>query len=523
MPVEERRVIEYALQICSALGAAHKEGIIHRDIKPHNILIDKQDNLKVTDFGIAKSVTSKIIKSGQVIGSVYYVSPEQAKGEEIDIRSDIYSFGIVMYEMLTGQLPYTGEKSVAVALKHINEQIKPPKQLNADISESINRIILKATSKDKNDRYESIEELKKDLTLSLVDKSGNFVNIKETKSSSFLPINLRKSKIWKTAVIAVMLVLLTLAGVFGGNALFSNTQIQPVQTAFYKLPSLIGMSFDEAKNVLEGMGYTVTALYINSDKAAEGTVMEQSPEAGSGMQAQDTILLTVSAGPEVVYMPNLVGLTETEAIKVIEDMGLKLAEKNYDIDNTVLAGTVISQVPIAESDILPDTEVNIVISSLPEKETGIVPQVVDTTLEQAAENLSEAGFLNIYVYMDDSDKEPGVVISQSPEQGLPSQFDVDIDLKISRFTDEQFIGLLNEEIKITEMGSKVKIVYEDTAGNINVNYVSREMLADPGDLLLSMEMSARTGGTKKIKVYVNKILSYEYSIYFFERNVSDAG
>ena len=279
--LSESKAVEYALQICSALGAAHKEGIIHRDIKPHNILIDTQDKLKVTDFGIAKSVTAGISKSGQVIGSVYYVSPEQAKGEVLDQRSDIYSLGIVMYEMLTGRLPYTGEKSVSVALKHINEKITPPKQLNEQISESLNKIILKATSKDKSDRYENIEELKEDLTLSIIDKSGDLVDIKEHSTASMISINLKKSKIWKITVIAVTLLLLVAAGVFGGNALFSGAQVQPTQIAFYTLPSLVGMDVEDAKSILGEMGIGYSEVYMNNDTVEAGLIIEQSPEAGS--------------------------------------------------------------------------------------------------------------------------------------------------------------------------------------------------------------------------------------------------
>ena len=152
----EDEAVDIAIQVCDAIKYAHENNLIHRDIKSQNILLNTDGVVKVGDFGIAKMTTSATltIDGSNVLGSVHYMSPEQAMGNVVDHTTDIYSLGIVMYEMLTGQLPYTGEKSVAVALKHINEQIKPPKQLNADISESINRIILKATSKDKNDRYE---------------------------------------------------------------------------------------------------------------------------------------------------------------------------------------------------------------------------------------------------------------------------------------------------------------------------------------------------------------------------------
>ncbi len=519
----EEQAVEYSLQICSALSAAHKKGIIHRDIKPHNILMESDENLKVTDFGIAKSVASGISKSGQVIGSVYYVSPEQAKGEVLDQRSDIYSLGIVMYEMLTGRLPYTGEKSVSVALKHINERITPPKQINEGISDSINKIILKATSKDKHDRYESIDELKKDLTISLIDKSGEFVEITEHRAFNMISINLKKSKIWKITIIAVALLLLVAAGVFGGNALFAGSQAQPTQNVYYALPSLVGMDIESAKNILDDMGVGYSEVYDNDDTAEAGIIIEQSPDAGTNMQTQDAVVLTVSLGPEVIYMPNLIGMTETEAVSVIEDMGLIVAEKTYEIDETVIEGTVISQIPAAESDILTQAEVNLVISSEPEKETGTVPQVVDTTLEQAANIMSEAGFQNIYVYQEESEKEPGTIVSQSPEQGVAAQFDNDIDLHISMYDDLKYMAVLNEEITIEDIGSKVKIVYEEEIDDKIVNFKVHEIQADPGEIPLSLEMFALTGGVKKVKVFINKSLAYEFEIYFYDRSENIGG
>ncbi len=176
--LDEKDALLIAIQICAALSAAHKHGIIHRDIKPQNILLDKENNAKLTDFGIAKSInTTKQQMEKQVMGSVYYISPEQARNEAIDARSDIYSLGILLYEMLTGELPHTGEQTVSVALKHINEQLRPPSEINPSVSASLSNIVLKATSKNRKDRYRTADALKQDLTRALVDPSGEFVDI----------------------------------------------------------------------------------------------------------------------------------------------------------------------------------------------------------------------------------------------------------------------------------------------------------------------------------------------------------
>ena len=197
---------------------------------------------------------------------------------------------------------------MSVALKHINEQITPPKLVNENISDSINNIILKATSKNRNDRYESIEELKEDLARSLVDKSGSFVELREQSRPRLISINLRKSKIWKVTVIAVTLALLVTAGVFGGSALFSSTLVQPTQNVFYTLPSVTGMTIENARNIFNEQDISFSETYVNSDDVDANIVIDQSPEAGTNIQTQDSVVLTVSLGPEVIYMPNLVGI-----------------------------------------------------------------------------------------------------------------------------------------------------------------------------------------------------------------------
>ena len=218
--LDEKEAIQYAIQICSALSAAHKRGIIHRDIKPQNIMIDSDNRAKVTDFGIAKSLSARHEIEPQVIGSVYYISPEQAKGESVDTRTDIYSLGIMLYEMTTGELPYTGDQTVSVALKHINEQIIAPMQKNPSLSESINKIILKATSKNKRDRYRSMDAMRDDLVRALVDKSGEFIEL-AYQPRPILPVNLgefsRKFKIWKICVLAVLIVGVALTAYFSAE------------------------------------------------------------------------------------------------------------------------------------------------------------------------------------------------------------------------------------------------------------------------------------------------------------------
>lgn len=520
----EKQAIEYALQICSALSSAHKNGIIHRDIKPQNVLVTENDVAKITDFGIAKSVASHAEYDSQVIGSVYYVSPEQAKGEKVDQRTDIYSFGIMLYEMLTGELPYKGEKSVSVALKHINEQIIPPKRLNNEISESLNKIIIKATSKNKKDRYANIAELKKDLTLALVDKHGEFVEVNTNTIRKFSPINIRKNNIWKVAVITVTLAMLIVAGVFGGNAIFGTEQEQPITETLLRVPSTIGMNLIDAQEVLEELGLNVVIVYKNNDDLEEDTVMDQSPESGSKIFTEDSIMLTVSFGPQIVYMPNLHGMTEEEAKDALEDRGLIVEGITYEVSNQYHSGTVIGQEPAPESDMLEDSAVTFIVSKGPDEDKGTVPQVIDISLEQAIGTLDELGFVNTFVYQEPSDKEPGTVIGQSPQEGLSEPFERDIDLRISEYKDLEYVGTLDEVIEIADSGSKVKIVLEEDVGDFTTNFKIEELRdVEPGEKELYMQVESFSAGTKKVKVYINNDPPYEFSVSFAKRSEENEG
>ncbi|MBT3320224.1 MAG: protein kinase [Clostridia bacterium] len=521
--LSETKAVEYTIRICNALAVAHKNGIIHRDIKPHNVLIDENDNAKITDFGIAKSVTSKMRRDKQVIGSVYYVSPEQAKGDTMDQRSDIYSLGIVLYEMLTGELPYTGDKSIAVALKHINEKITPPIKKNSEISESINNIVIKATSKDIKDRYSSVSELKNDLVRSLVDKDGKFVDIREDEAELLKPRNLMKNRIWKIAILAFTSVVLTVALIIGGLAIFGTPAERSPLAAQLYIPNLVGQDIASATEALEAEGFGVAYQYESSDTVDFDIVIDQSPSSGDIAVKDDIVVLTVSTGPIIVFMPNLVGMTQNEALEVIEAMGLTVEDILEEVNEEALSGTVTSQVPTAESSILEETAVTIVIAKQSTEDDGIVPNMVDSLLEQAVSNLYDAGFINIFVFQDESEALPGTVLIQAPEHGEPAQFDRDIDLTISQFTDLINVGYLTDEIEIEDAESKVKIVFEETINDHLTNFIVREMLADVGTLTIDFEMRGLQGGIKKVKVFINNILAYEYDIIFIERSDNAEG
>ena len=508
----EREAVEYVLQVCSALSAAHIKGIIHRDIKPRNILMDHDGRVKITDFGIAQSVASIEQESSEAIGSVHYISPEQAKGERVDARTDIYSLGIMLYEMLTGTLPYTGDRTIAVALKHINEPLTPPIALCGDISMSVNNIILKATSKNKRDRYKSMAAMKSDLIRALIDPSGSFVDVPKRPEPMQKPqINTRKNLIWKVCILVVMAAVFAVAVIFGADVIASTTQQTSVA------PNTVGLSSDAAVDTLESKGFDVSILYQPSETIPEGFVVSQTPEASTSIALGSSVLLNVSSGPDDLLMPDVAGITLEEATVVIEEMGLVMDKITYKPTEDGDIGIVLSQSPLPGDIVEPGDVITLVISSEAVQENAVIPQVTDMMLDKAVGRLSESGFSSFFVYFDKESELPeGMVTSQKPEEGMQVLPDSDIDLWVSDYQSKPYTCHFEESIEITEKESKVKVVLEDTINGNIVNYIIFETSEDVGKYDIKRDIDFMASGEKNVKIYINNIETpYVFEVNFF--------
>jgi serine/threonine protein kinase len=497
--IGEKDAIQYAIQICAALSSAHKRGIIHRDIKPQNILIDQDNRAKVTDFGIAKSLTARHENESQVIGSVYYISPEQARGESVDARTDIYSLGIMLYEMTTGELPYIGDKTVSVALKHINEQIIEPIQKNTSLSQSINKIILKATSKNKRDRYRTMDALRDDLVRAMVDNSGEFIDLPNhfTLTSSGRSVSLRKLKIWKICVLAGLIVGLGLAVFFGIQAI--NQATNETTT----IPDTSGLDMDAATGLLQDDGFTVYSSFESSETIPLGKVVTQSPSAGSQAHRGDAITLTVSSGPSDLLMPDVYDMSLEDATMTVEQMGLKVENVTYEDVTEVATGNVLAQSPEADSVVYKGDGVSLVVSgeNVP---SGLVPQIAGSLLNQAIPLLYDTGFNNCYVYEQESDLPEGTVTAQSPEQGIMTPFANEVTLWVSAYKDKKYTGKLTAAINVTENDTIMRIIVQDTLDGRIVDFV-QEMQPDVGVLNLDFDVRCMTSGQKTVKVLLNNV------------------
>lgn len=502
--IDETDAIRYAIQACSALSVAHRKGIIHRDIKPQNILVTKHGDIKVTDFGIAKSVSEDDEDEKQVIGSVYYVSPEQAKGDKVDIRTDIYSLGIVLYEMLTGVVPFTGDKTVAVALKHINEQITAPAEKNNLLSKSINNIVLKAISKSKKDRYQSMNAFKEDLVRALADPSGLFVNIpavninRDPKRSS----THKKNKVWKICILIVLIAVVMSIIVIGADVLYSS----PQET--FIVPKAMGINVALVEEQMKDNNLSVEITYESSETVREGFVINQTPESGSEVTGDTIVTLTVSSGPADLIMPDVYGLTLEEAEVYIQSMGLVIEDVIYELREGVDPGEVVSQIPEPGDVIMENDPVSLIVADELVQDSAVLPQMSDMLVDQAISLLYDKGFENCYVHQEESEMQEGTVIRQSPEQGLQTPFVSDIDLTISAYTTKEYAGSLHTVVEVPEKESKVKIVLTNTINGNTMNFVVLEQVADAGSLPINIDIESLDDGIKTVRILINNIEVY---------------
>lgn len=411
--------IKIALQVAKALECAHKNNIIHRDIKPQNILVTESGEIKVTDFGIAKSAdSSTITNTTSIIGSAHYLSPEQAKGTYIDCRADIYSFGIVLYEMVTGRLPFEGDSPVTIALKHLQEAPKPPKEINLSLPDSLNKLILKCIEKEPIKRYQSAKEIIVDLqkiqenpdivigqsesideqhtiVMSAIsdemekttfiskvqdddfedydededyeddedDDEGFFKrkNKSESKDSN------KKKKIMPVIISVILLLILGGAGYF-----FATSNM----TKEVKVPNIEGKKVEEAKKELEKLKLELEEVGTAKSDKPEGTIIEVNPKIGSTVKANSKIKVIVSGGEEKIKMPDFRDYEVSNIRQYLELQEFTNFNILEEYNDNVPYGYLITQNPAAKTEIKKDSKIEIVISKGPEVKLVEVSNVI---------------------------------------------------------------------------------------------------------------------------------------------------
>jgi eukaryotic-like serine/threonine-protein kinase len=448
-PAPIKVAIEYARNILAALAAAHKQGIVHRDIKPHNVLIGAEGRLKVTDFGIARSGASQMTEVGSIIGTAQYLSPEQARGAPVDQTSDLYSVGVVLYEMLTGQVPFTGDTPLEIAMKHLSEVPRPPSELRPEIPHDLDSVVLRALAKDPSERYQSAEEMDADLARVAeglpVDPETEEAATAVLSGSGLMaaaPTSVitrprpgepsrpappgrtppagyygyegpprRRRPVWPW----VLSVLLLAAA--AGAAWFAYTKIQD-QLAANKpvpVPLVEGLREPLAKTKIQEANLVASVTRESSADIKQGFVISQNPPAGDHLQRGGTVTITVSTGKPTVTVPSVVGKTRDDAVSTLVNEGLK-ADPVVLVPSNKPEGTVTGQEPAAGQTIIQGSRVRINVSSGPAAIN--VPSVIGLPFDQASAALQNQGFAVKRTNVE-SDQTADTVVDQSPSGTAP--------------------------------------------------------------------------------------------------------
>ncbi|MBM7868930.1 serine/threonine-protein kinase [Clostridium pascui] len=448
--LNEEEAINVAIQIAKALECAHRNNIIHRDIKPHNILVTEEGLVKVTDFGIAKATNSvTITNTSKVMGSAHYFSPEQAKGSYVDARTDIYSLGIVIYEMITGKVPYDADSPVSVALKHIQEQAIPPKNIVPNISENINNMILKSIEKEPIKRYQSIKEMLQDLrkvknkekiNVAFFDMDEDRTRVMEAIKVDSLNRNKsrndvvvdeddddyeEKNKINKKKrgmIIAITAVILALITAFASGYMIFNNYISQGKnkTQDVVVPKIVGLSKDEAKSSIESKNLVFTITETEKSDKPEGTVLRSYPTEGTTVKANSEVRVTLSAGKDKPRVPDLKEMDIELAKQTLSRYNLEIGNIQYAYDDNIPKNSIISQSPSRDEKVDEKTKVDVVVSKGVEIKYSTVPSLNGKTIEQAkillANSNLKLGNTNTQATGDETLQ--GKIFDQSIEPGV---------------------------------------------------------------------------------------------------------
>jgi len=444
-----KEALSIAAEICEGLGHAHANKIIHRDVKPQNILITEQGHVKVADFGIARALGGvSTTSSNVVVGSAPYLSPEQAQNGVVSVRSDLYSLGVVVYEMLGGKPPFAGETPVAIALQHVEARVPSLKEINPEIPQPVEAFVQKALSKNPDQRFQSAEEMLLAIRSLLAmgfsemprkDENGGDENVAKTKKKR-QPVSLS---------VKIFLAFLIVAFGLAGYAVhvFNKWMDVPI----IEVPNVVGKSQLEAQSILRAQGFIPQLAAERYDQNfPANTVISQSPAGGEKAKKGREVYYVLSKGQEFVRIPDVTGKTLREAQLDLENVGLVLGNVEYEFHPSVEKDKVMRQNPRGETEVASGTRVDVTVSKGPMPDTAVVPSLVGYTKEQAEQKLKDA-LLELGKVSQVPGNEPfGIVLAQDPPAGqeVPVRSKVNISISLGTekpaYTHEMTIQVPNK-------------------------------------------------------------------------------
>ncbi len=520
--------VRIASEICSGLQHAHENKIVHRDIKPQNILINKEGTAKVADFGIARAVTSSTVTMGDasVIGSVHYFSPEQARGGYVDKKTDIYSLGIVLYEMVTGVVPFEGESAISVALKHIQERVTPPGEINPGIPKSIQYIIQRAIEKDLDKRYHDASEMLADLHRALKEPDGDYINLfvednqatmiipalsnidgvelsRESKSAQEPEEGPTKGRSWVLITVSIIASLVVLSILFMVVRGIYNQNFRQED-----IPVPLVVDFDEstAREILKSSGLILRIEESRYDSTVEeGKVITQNPQEDTIVKTNSIVYVVMSNGVKLISVPDVVNDSQRNAEVALQNLGFKVLEPEYIISD-IASGHVVRQEPPAYTEVPEGTEVQLYISKGPEDTTTVVDKYVGFTVSIAEEMMKNKNLqLGEVTPEYNSSVNSGLIFRQSPQPGLNVEHGRKVNLWISKGEEP----LSRKKLNFTLPGNKkVRIRVIRTSDDSVIH--DGEHTPSDGDVVIVLEDK----GTQSYAIWLDNEYFRTYTLQF---------
>lgn len=500
--------IRMTIRILAAVDHAHRNGIVHRDIKPQNILVDSEGRVKVADFGIArlKATQTTTIEDGQkltAMGSVHYFSPEQAKGEVADEKSDLYSVGVVMYEMLTGQVPFDGETSVSVALKHVNEAPKSMLERRADIPKALDEVVMRALCKDATKRYQTAAEMAADLRKCVSDPEGGFVKYPRTPEEIEKEREARRRRRAKDKKRVQQTITAAAAIITAVIVAFTVWFISRIVHT-YSMPDVVGQEQVWAKDVLDHLKATVEVEYDYSEDFEEGKVIGQSHRPGARVKYDTPVTLTVSKGSERYYLEDVTGRKAADVAEQLGAQGVEAVDITY-VQSDRPAGTIVSFEP-APGMQSKETPVMLIVSG----QRIMMPSLTGLTLDSAQALLSAEGLLVGTVSEGyAADAKSDTVIAQSVAANSQVLAGTIVDLTINQKTPAMYYPSSKLSVVVPLSGTQVRIQIRLDSGDMQEVY---QGVLNIGTYRIAL--SCAEPGTHAVYIYMDGVMMEEQNISF---------